>query len=94
MKKMIYKYELGQSIDATNLKFLSAGVQHGVPVAWAEWDLDYVPTGHRLPIGWLRSYVTGSSIHDHAVYIGTVQTETKELPGGYFVQHLYWVPEE
>lgn len=76
---VIYKYTVGQVIEAAINKFLTAQYQDGDLVVWAEVDLEAPKKNYRLAVIW-----TGEQVQDDWVYIGTVQI-------GLIVNHIYAV---
>ena len=76
---VIYKYTVGQVIEASINKFLTAQYQDGNLVVWAEVDLEAPKKNYHLAVIW-----TGEQVQDDWVYIGTVQI-------GLIVYHIYAV---
>lgn len=89
--RSIYKYSIGQTgfgfVEDRITKILTAQVQHGDIVVWAEIDTDapvrkfqFIPVG----TGWDLTTKKGDCVLDTHTYIGTVQ-----LAGGAIVFHIY-----
>lgn len=89
--RSIYKYSIGQTgfgfVEDKITKILTAQVQHGDIVVWAEIDTDapvrkfqFIPVG----TGWDLTTKKGDCILDTHTYISTVQ-----LAGGALVFHIY-----
>ena len=76
---VIYKYKVGQLIEAAINKFLTAQYQDGSLVVWAEVDLEAPKKNYYLAVIW-----TGEQVQNDWVYIGTVQV-------GPIVNHIYAV---
>lgn len=89
--RSIYKYSIGQTglgfVEDRITKILTAQVQHGDIVVWAEIDTEapvrkfqFIPVG----TGWDMTGKNGECILDTHTYISTVQ-----LAGGSLVFHIY-----
>lgn len=77
---VIYKYKVGQLVEAAINKFLTAQYQDGSLVVWAEVDLEAPKKNYYLADLW-----TGDDlVLDDLIYIGTIQT-------GPIVHHIYAV---
>ena len=74
---VIYKYKVGQLIEASVNKFLTAQYQDGSLVVWAEVDLEAPKKNYYLVDIW-----TGDKVQDDSIYIGTIQTYP-------IVHHIY-----
>jgi hypothetical protein len=89
--RSIFKYDVsaakGGIIEGPITKLLTAQVQHGSIMVWAEVDTDAENVKYEIvPVGtgWPLDASTGKCVLDTHQYLGTVQ-----LAGGTFVFHVY-----
>jgi hypothetical protein len=89
--RSIFKYDVsaaqGGIIEGPITKLLTAQVQYGSIVVWAEVDTDTENVKYEIvPVGtgWALNLPTGKCVLDTHQYLSTVQ-----LAGGAFVFHIY-----